>query len=82
MMTLSIDAFRSGLQWEDNASYAPGTVDPAPTPLDVLYPEIDGAYRRAKRKQTHVDILFYVMHHYPGYVPRVRDRCFRFYHNF
>ena len=69
MMTVMLDAFRSGMQWLDQPDFAPGTVTPLP-PADynLIYPKAPGGDRvaRVARNQTHVDILMYIMHHYPG----------------
>jgi hypothetical protein len=62
MMTLSLDAFRSGMQFQDPIDYdAPefagqsSRVPPPPAPSDV-YP-VRGAYKRQPLNQSHIDIL-------------------------
>ena len=64
MMTLSIDAMRSGASWEDPPS---NTVPPPSAAVD-LYPAMEAGqpYNRKKRAGVHVEMLMYIMKHFPG----------------
>ena len=65
-MTLVLDAFRSGVQWSDPLDHNPGTSF-APELADYasVYPANKTGYRQ-RWNQTHVDMLMYIMHHFPG----------------
>jgi hypothetical protein len=60
MMGLSQDAMRSGMVWAGE----PTTV--APSMRAATWDEEEGVYTRLPQKLKHVEMLFYVMKHYPG----------------
>ena len=64
MMTLSIDAMRSGASWQD----PPSNSVPPPSAAADLYTAAEAGqpYRRKKRAGVHVEMLMYVMKHFPG----------------
>jgi hypothetical protein len=60
MMTLSIDAMRSGIYWAGTHAALPAKHQQAVTDAS------SGAYTRLQAPAKHVDMVFYVMKHYPG----------------
>ena len=56
----------SGVSWEDPPHFDPGTTfAPELADYSSVYPE-NGLYAREPWNQTHVDMLMYIMHHFPG----------------
>jgi len=60
MMTLSIDAMRSGIYWAG----APAAV--TTTQKSSTWDEQNSSYTRLIPPAKHVEMIFYVMKHYPG----------------
>eukprot|EP01043_Picozoa_sp_COSAG02_P019794 COSAG02_NODE_964_length_15595_cov_7.284709_3_plen_151_part_00 len=60
MMTLSIDAMRSGIYWAG----APATV--TTIQKSSTWDEQNSSYTRLIPPAKHVEMIFYVMKHYPG----------------
>eukprot|EP01043_Picozoa_sp_COSAG02_P059110 COSAG02_NODE_7471_length_2997_cov_7.180124_3_plen_148_part_00 len=60
MMTLSIDAMRSGIYWAG----APAAV--TTTQKSSTWDERNSSYTRLIPPAKHVEMIFYVMKHYPG----------------
>ena len=57
---------RSGVSWQDPPHFDPGTTFPGElADYSSVYPE-NGTYVREPWNQTHVDMLMYIMHHFPG----------------
>ena len=67
MMTLSLDAMRSGIYWADEAPSVS-----ASQALSTL--NHDGQYQPLALPTKHVDMLMYVMKHYPGQCNPLRHR--------
>ena len=68
IMTVVLAAFRSGMSWEDKPDYDPGTTfAPELSDYSSVYPvNRTHSYARQAWNQTHVDMLMYIMHHFPG----------------
>jgi hypothetical protein len=75
IMTIVLDAFRSGMSWLDPVDYAPGTTfAPELADYSSVYPvHVAGQPNKRLSRSgstegnlTHIDMLMYIMHHFPG----------------
>ena len=64
IMTLMLDAMRSGVQWAPDHHHLEGGARRATTSVDND-PSGDGDYERVPTPKRHVDMMMYIMKHWP-----------------
>ena len=67
VMTLMLDAMRSGVQWAPDHHHLEGGGRRATASIDRLDsdPSGDGDYERVPTPKRHVDMMMYIMKHWP-----------------